>query len=135
MDAAGSSERVNGFRVRGFNSDVDRLAVQSTHQTTFFLTRRRFAVPGLRGPLWHEVGIAKNELVVMRAYGAAPEIEIEPLGDRFGVLIVEATQQFTRTLRVGSRLRIAMKPDEAIVIKCEQWREPRSEGAFFNFGH
>jgi len=128
MEAAGPSERVNGFRVRGFNSDVDRLAVQSTRQTTYFLTRRRFAIPGLRGPLWHEVGIAKDELIVLRAYGAAPEIEIEPLGDRFGVLIVEATQQFTRTVRVGSRLRIAMRRDEAVVIKCEQWREPGSEG-------
>lgn len=126
MDAVGSSERVNGFRVRGFNSDVDRLAVQSTRQTTFFLTRRKFA--GLM-PKWHEVGLAKDELIVLRPYsGAAPEIELEALGDPHGVLIVEATRQFTRTLRVGSRLRIALGREEACVIKCEQWRPPDRDG-------
>lgn len=122
-----TNDRCNGFRVRGFNSDVDRLAVQSTHQTSFFLTRRRWSLPGIR-PLWHDIGLNKHEVIVMRAYGAAPEIEIEALGDRFGVLIVDCTQQCTRTLRVGSRLRIQMKKDEAIVIKNEDWVAPDLRG-------
>lgn len=118
-----SNDRCNGFRVRGFNADVDRLAVQSTHQTSFFLKRRSWNVPGI-GPKWHEVGLSKHEVIVMRAYGAAPEIEIEALGDKFGVLVIDCTQTCTRTLRVGQRLRIAMKRDESVVIKNEDWVAP-----------
>lgn len=117
-------DRTNGFKVRGLNPDVDRLAVQSTHQSTFFLTYKR----RLGRPKWHEIGIARDELIVMRPYGAAPVIEIEGLGGPHGVLIVEATQSCTRTLRNGTRLRLSLKPDESVVVKCEDWKSPRREG-------
>jgi hypothetical protein len=117
------NDRTNGFRVRGL-TPVDRLAVQSNVQTTFFLSR------GLLGlPKWHEIGLTRSELIVLRAYKDAPVIEIEGLGGPFGVLIVEATQQFTRTLRNGQRLKIAMKKDESVVIKNEYFAPPRREGA------
>jgi hypothetical protein len=124
-----SLDRTNGFKVRGLK-DADRLAVQSSHQSTWFLTRGRFARVGL--PKWHEIGIARDELVVLRPYGAAPVIEIEGLGGPHGVLIVEATQSCTRTLRNGSRLRLVLKPDESVVVKCEDWKAPRREGAELN---
>lgn len=126
-------DRTNGFRVRAF-SDGDRLAVQSTHQTTFFLTGRKWA--GLAAK-WHQVGIQKNEIVVMRPYGASPEIELEGLGGPHGVLIVEATQSVTRTLRNGQRLRLRLKRDESVVVKTEEWNAPRydeSDRYFANGG-
>jgi hypothetical protein len=115
------SDRTNGFRVRGLNADTDKLAVQSNRQTTFFLTRSKW-----RGmlPKWHEIGIAKNELIVLRPYGGAPMIELEALGGPYGVLIVNATQSCTRTLRVGQRLRLGLKTDESVVIRCEDMVAP-----------
>jgi hypothetical protein len=126
-----NQDRTNGFKVRGLNSDVDRLAVQSNRQTTWFLTR---GVMGL--PKWHEIGIARDELVVLRPYGATPVIEIEGLGGPHGVLIVEATQSCTRTLRNGTRLRLELKPDEAVVVKCEDLRHPHTpiDGRQFGMG-
>jgi hypothetical protein len=118
-----TNDRTNGFKVRGLNADVDRLAVQSTRQTTWVLNR------GLLGlPKWHEIGLARDELIVLRPYGGAPVIEIEALGGPHGVLIVHATQGCTRTLRHGRRLRLELKREESVVIKCEDWHEPRSEG-------
>jgi len=109
----------NGFRIRGLNQDADRLAIQSTHQTTRPLGRNR--TPGGR-PQWQEIGIAQDELIVCRPYNGAPVIEIQGLGGPHGVLIVEATRQFTRTLRNGSRLRVELGQDESLVIKTETWR-------------
>jgi len=119
-----AEDRTNGFRVRGLNGDVDRLAVQSTHQTTWTLSRGRLGLAK-----WHTIGMQRDELIVLRAYGATPVIELEGLGGPYGVLIVECTQQFTRTLRNGSRLRIHMKRDETIVIKCEEHVAPRTSQA------
>jgi len=129
MSASGL-DRVNGFKVRGLNADFDRLAVQSTHQTTFVMPWKGQG-KGAR-PKWNEIGIAKNELIVMRPYGGAPVIELEALGGPYGVLIVEATQSMTRTLRVGARLRLELKRDEAVVVKNEDWRAPKTEGAQFH---
>lgn len=123
-------DRTNGFKVRGLNQDVDRLAVQSSHQSTWFLSRGKLGRVGL--PKWHEIGIARDELIVLRPYGASPVIELEGLGGPHGVLIVEATQSCTRTLRNGTRLRLALKPDESVVVKCEDWKSPRAEGAGVN---
>jgi hypothetical protein len=123
-------DRTNGFKVRGLDSDVDRLAVQSTHQSTWFLTRvGKLGRNGKPKPKWHEIGIARDELVVLRPYGAAPVIELEGLGGPHGVLIVEATQSCTRTLRNGSRLRLALKRDETVVVKCEGSIDQRRPGA------
>jgi len=116
--------RTNGFKVRAC-LDGDRVAVQSTHQTTYFLTGKKWG--GLLHK-WHEIGLAQSEIVVLRPYGASPVLEIEGLGGPHGVLIVEATQTGTRTLRNGQRCRFELKKDEAVVIKTENWREPRREG-------
>ena len=121
-------DRTNGFRVRGLNADTDKLAVQSSHQTTFFLTRAKW---GGMLPKWHEIGLGRSELIVLRPYGGAPVIELEALGGPYGVLVVEATQSCTRTLRNGQRLRLELKRDESVVIKCEEWKPPGKDGAQF----
>lgn len=125
---SGLNDRTNGFKVRAL-VDGDRLAVQSTHQTTYFLTGRKWG--GLMHR-WHEVGLQEREIVVLRPYGASPVIEIEGLGGPHGVLIVEATQSKTRTLRNGQRERFELKRDESVVVKTEHWREPRDPGNQLN---
>jgi hypothetical protein len=117
-----TSDRTNGFRARCSGGDPDRLAIQSTRQTTDFpfLHRRLLGLGG-----WREVGMTRNEMVVLRPYGAPPVVEIEGLGGPHGVLVVNFTQSVTRTLRNGQRLRRQLLPGESVVIQTEEWREPR----------
>lgn len=120
-----SANICNGFRLRGLNSDAGVVAVQSTHETTWLLTRKKWA--GML-PKWHEVGLAQTEIKVLRPYGGAPVLEIESLGGPYGVLIVERARGGTRVLRNGTRLRLELQPDESVILKTEHWRSPRTEG-------
>jgi hypothetical protein len=115
----------NGFRVRGLNADCDKLAVQSSEQTTWLLGRSR---DGHAKPKWHEVGIAQNELVVMRAYGGCPTLEIQALGERCGLLLLQQSRGPTRWLRVGSRRVVELDRDESLVIRCQWIEYPRHAG-------
>lgn len=117
--------RSNGFRVRGLNADCDRLAVQSSEQTTWLLGRKR---GGLGAIQWHEVGLLQNELLVFRAYGGAPEFEIEALGDASGLLILQLSRGPTFALRVKSKRVIALGADESCVVRCEHIKYPTSPG-------
>jgi hypothetical protein len=116
----------NGIKIRGLNADCDRLAVQSSEQTTWLLGRGSMG----RGPRgkWLEIGIQQNELLVLRPYGGCPEIEIECLGTKGGLLVVDSTQQFTRNLTVGQRMAWQLKRDEAVVIRCQNIRYPMTPG-------
>lgn len=120
-----SEPRANGFKIRGLNSDCDRLAVQSSEQTTWLLGRKR---GGKGAPQWHDVGISKNEIIVLRPYGGSPEVEIRAEGDRAGLLILEQSRGPTRSLRVGQRRVIQLDRDEALVIRCEWIEHPRTPG-------
>jgi len=124
-----SQDRTNGFKIRGLNADCDKLAVQSTHQTTWLLGR------GSKGrgakPKWHEVGMANGELIVLRPYGGSPEVEIEPLGGPYGVMIADQTQTGTRTLRNGSKTVFALKRDESLVLRQEGKIDQSRPGAEF----
>lgn len=118
--------RANGFKIRGLNADCDRLAVQSSEQTTWLLGRKR---GGLGLPRWHEVGLQLNELLVLRAYGGAPTFEVQALGDRCGLLVLQQSRGPTVSLRVGSKRVIELDTDESCVIRCEWIEYPYSPGA------
>lgn len=120
-----SFERCNGFKIRGLNADCDRLAVQSSEQTTWLLGRKR---GGLGLPQWHDVGIQRNELVVLRPYGGAPVVEIRAEGDKAGILVLQAARGATCCLRVGQKRVFELDRDEALVIRCEWIAYPRSAG-------
>lgn len=119
------SARANGFKIRGLNADCDKLAVQSSEQTTWLLGRSR---GGLGLPKWHDVGIQQNELMVLRAYGGAPTFEIRALGDKAGLLVLQQSRGPTRSLRVGARTVIELGPDESCVVRCEWLVYPRAPG-------
>lgn len=118
-----TAPRSNGFRVRACTSDCDRLAIQSSEQTTWVLGfRSRWRNP------WHEIGIQRDELIVLRPYGGAPVFDVEALGDRAGLLILQQARGPTRSLRVGSRRRVELGWDESLVIRCEWIRYPTHPG-------
>jgi hypothetical protein len=116
-------ERCTGFTLRGLNADCDRLAVQSSEQTTWMLGRRKFK---FLGPTRHEVSLLANELKVLRTYGGAPEIEIIPHGDANAIVIVDQTQTRRQAIRMGTRLRLTLKRDEAVVIHNENIQHPNA---------
>lgn len=115
--------RTNGFRIRTLNQDCDRLAVQSSLSATWFCSfRSRLRILAKN----HIVGIAQNELVVLRPYQGKPVIELEGLGGPYGVLIVQRANGGTCTLRNGQRERFEL--DAALVIKTENFKPPGAEG-------
>jgi hypothetical protein len=116
------NSRTNGFRIRTLNQDCDRLAVQSTVQTTWFCS---YKGQGKRGVV-HEVGIAQKELVILRPYQGKPVFELEGLGGDHGVLIVQEAAGSTRTLRNGQKVRYECTG--SIVIKTENFAPPGREG-------
>lgn len=119
------SPRCNGFRIRGLNADCNHCAVQSSEQTTWLLGRKR---GGLGTIQWREVGLAQNELMVIRAYGGAPTFEIQALGDKAGMLMLQQSRGPTASLRVGSRRVIELDRDESCVVRCEWIVYPRNPG-------
>lgn len=120
-----NAPRCNGFKVRGLNADCDRLAVQSSEQTTWLLGRKR---GGFGLPQWRDVGISQHELIVFRAYGGCPTFEIRAEGDKAGLLIIEQSRGPTRSLRVGSRHVVELGLDESAVVHCEWIVYPRNPG-------
>lgn len=121
-----AESRTNGFKIRALNADCDRLAVQSSLQSTWFLTFRKWGLPKV-----HEVGIAQSELIVLRPYQGAPIVEITGLGGPHGVLILERASGGARILRNGSKHRVELGRDEALVVKTENFAAPRHEGRHF----
>ena len=97
--------RTNGFRIRTLNQDCDRLAVQSCLSATWFCSfRSRLRILAKN----HIVGIAQNELVVLRPYQGKPVKLILPDGaavkgtvagvDASGALRVQTVQGEQRGL-------------------------------------
>lgn len=120
----------NGFRIRGLNPDSDRVSVQSNVQTTWFLSAPRKGNAG-QSPRkeWQEVGMTRDELVVLKCQGGTAAIELQPLGDRAGTLIAQSSRKSTQTLRVGSKYRFELDPGEAVVMRCTNIVYPIGPGA------
>lgn len=118
----------NGFRIRGLNQDANRVSVQSNVQTTWMLTRRKWDA---LLPKWHDVGIAHNELIVIKCQdgAASAEIELEPLGDRAGTLIADSSRKAAKTLRVNQKYVFTLEPGEAIILRNSTIVHPSGPGA------
>ena len=106
----------NGFRIRGLNQAANRVSVQSNVQSTWMLTRRRF---GGLFPKWHDVGMNRDELIVIKCQDGADsaEIELEPLGEKVGTIIADSSRRGARTMRVGQRYVWVLEPGEALVLR------------------
>lgn len=115
--------KCNGFRIKPLNVDCDRLAVQSSEQTTWLLGYKRFKLVKSQN-----VAILQNELMVLRPYGGCPAFEITPTGDAAGALIVAAARGATRVVRVGQTYRVELGQDESCTIRSENILYPTGPG-------
>ena len=112
----------NGIKVRALNPDCTRIAVKSSAQSSWMMGYKRYSM--ISKPAEYEIGIAKNELLVLSfqdgSGGAA--IEVEPLGDKAGTLVYTSNRNQRKTLRVGSKYRFEMKPGESIIMRSSEIR-------------
>lgn len=118
-----TADRCTGFKLRGLNADCDKLAVQSSEQSTWLLGRRKFK---FLQPTQHDVALLANEIKVLRCYGGSPEIEIIPQGDANAIVIIDQTQTRRRAVRMGTKLTLTLKRDEAVVIHNENIQHPNA---------
>lgn len=121
----------NGFRIRGLNQDSNRVSIQSNVQDTWMLTRRKFA--GLINK-WYDVAMTRDEIIVIKCQDGASfaEIEIEPLGDRAGVMIAQSSRRSTKSLRVNEVYQFTLEPGEALVLRSQNIVYPTGPGAGLN---
>ena len=79
----------------------------------------------------HEVTIMRDELVILKCEDGSdfPAIEIKPLGDKAGTMIVQSSRRGHRYLRVGTWYRWELDPGEALVCRTSEIRHPQSAGA------
>jgi hypothetical protein len=106
----------NGFKLRGLNSDCNRIAVKSTHQSSWQMPYKSHI---FSRPKEHDVAIHKNELVVLSFQDGSgqAEVEITPLGDKVGTLLMQSSRNARQTLRVGAKYRFVFKPGESITFR------------------
>src|SRR5271154_7085632 len=101
--------QTNGFKLRCLNQDCNRVAVKSTHQTSWNPTYKKhvFSKPGE-----YEVGIHQNELAVITFQDGSggAEIEITPLGDRVGTLLMQSSRNAHKVLRVNTKYKFKLAP-------------------------
>src|SRR6266436_1573730 len=118
----------NGFKLKGMNQHFNRVSVKSNVQTTWSPT---YKTPGAKKAKEYEVGMLRDELIVLKCEDGAEvaELEIVPLGDGAGTMIAESSRGATKTLRVGSKYRWELQPGEALICRCSRMVYPNSPGA------
>lgn len=116
----------NGFRLKGLNQDCTRIAVKSTHQSTWMMPYKahRFS-----RPKEYDVAIHQNELAVLTFQDGSgcAEIEVTPLGDRVGTLLMQSSRNARQTLRVGNKYRFTLKPGESVTFRNHTIMHPTHE--------
>lgn len=107
---------INGFKLRGMNQDCNRIAVKSTHQSSWMMT---YKTRSLALPKTYEVGLHRNELAVLTFQDGSGEAEIEviPLGERVGTLLMQSSRNAHQVLRAHSKYRFKLKPGESITLR------------------
>lgn len=118
----------NGFKLRGLNPAFNRVSVKSNVQTTWNPTYKK---PGAKSPASYEVAMTRNELIVLKCEDGAEHavVEMQPLGDAAGTMIVESSRKGTRTLRVGGKYRWELDPGEALICRTSNITHPTGVGA------
>lgn len=107
---------INGFKLKGLNQDCNRIAVKSTHQSSWNPTYKTRMLSRAKE---YEVGIHQNELCVIAFQDGSgmAEIEITPLGERVGTLLMQSSRNAHKVLRAGTKYQFQMKPGESITLR------------------
>ncbi len=116
----------NGFKLRGLSQDCTRIAVKSTHQSSWQMPYKSHV---FSRPKEHDVAIHQNELMVLTFQDGSgcADIEITPLGDRVGTLLMQSSRNARQTLRVGAKYRFSLKPGESITFRNHTMIHPTRE--------
>jgi hypothetical protein len=116
----------NGFKLRGLNQDCNRIAVKSTHQSTWAMPYKSHV---FSRPKEHDVAIHRNELAVLTFQDGSgcAEIEVIPLGDKVGTLLMQSSRNARRTLRVGAKYRFTLQPGESVTFRNHTIIHPTHE--------
>ena len=116
----------NGFKLKGLNQDCNRIAVKSTHQSTWMMP---YKAPVFSRPKEYDVAIHRNELVVLTFQDGSgcAEVEITPLGDHVGTLLMQSSRNVRQTLRVGAKYRYSLKPGESVTFRNHTMIHPTHE--------
>ena len=116
----------NGIKLKGLNQDCNRIAVKSTHASSWNLT---YKVRTLSRAKEYEVGIHKNELLVISFQDGSghAEIEITPLGSQVGTLLMQSSRNAHKVLRSGSKYIFTMAPGESITLRNDTINHPTKE--------
>jgi hypothetical protein len=106
----------NGFKLRGLNQDCNRIAVKSTHQSSWNMTFKKHV---FSRPAEYEVGLHKNELAVISFQDGSgcAEIEITPLGERVGTIIMQSSRNAHKILRAGTKYPFKLAPGESLTLR------------------
>jgi hypothetical protein len=118
--------QTNGFKLRCQNQDCNRIAVKSTHQSSWNPTYKKNI---FSKSTEYEVGIHQNELSVITFQdgSGAAEIEITPLGDRVGTLLMQSSRNAHKVLRVGTKYNFTLKPGESVILRNHTIVYPRGD--------
>lgn len=119
----------NGFKIRSLNPDCTRVAIKSNSATSWFLTYKKWHF--MSKPEEYVVGINRDELIVIsfQSETGGAVIEIIPLGEKVGTIIVQSSRKATKTLRVGTGYRFELDPGESLVLRNSHIVYPQTVGA------
>jgi hypothetical protein len=117
----------NGFKLRGLNQDCTRIAVKSTHQSSWQMP---YKATVFSRPKEHDVAMHVNELAVLSFQDGSghAEIEITPLGDKVGTMLMQSSRNARQTLRVGMKYRFRLQPGESVTLRNQTIMHPTHDG-------
>lgn len=118
--------QINGFKLKALNQDCNRIAVKSTHQSSWMMTYKtsRYSLPKE-----YEVGIHQNELAVLTFQDGSgvAKIEITPLGERVGTLLMQSSRNAKLVLRAGRKYEFHLQPGESVTLRNDTIVYPTRE--------
>jgi hypothetical protein len=110
----------NGIRIRGLSGDVSNVSVQSSAVSTWALLGKKWA--GLR---WreHDVGLERDEVLVLKCQGGDCKLQIEGLGGPYGDTMIQQDVSRTRLCR-GQRLDFSLHQGMSLVLTTQKIVHP-----------
>ncbi len=118
----------NGIKLRGLVGDVDRVSVQSSEDSSYLMTRRRF---NFLPAQWSQVSIARDELKVLKCNDGTAVVEIKHLGGPHGDLLLDYGGERRYRIRDGQVLRVQLERNKAVFLRCQDLQFSKSRGAHF----
>lgn len=116
----------NGFKLKGLNQDCNRIAVKSTHASSWNMTYKERSLAFAKV---YNVAVHQNELLVISFQDGSgfAEIEVKPLGSDVGTLLMQSSRNAHQVLRVGTKYRFKMAPGESITLRNHTMMHPSRE--------